>query len=322
MTFFDVFSSLLLLLAEFAFVLGISPLLVGILRKVRARSQRREGATVWQPYRDLRKLFSKGTVYAESSSAVTPYAPWISLAALLGAVPFIPWFFLPGPLGFAGDLIVVVGLLALSRFMTALAALDAGSTFGGMGSSRDMWIGALAEPTFLLVIFAWGAPAGSTQASTIALYGLTLGVYQLSPATILATVAFVLLLLTETGRLPVDNPATHLELTMIHEAMVLEYGGRDLALVELGKGVRFVLLTGLLLAVALPWGMALELSVLALLVGIALLLAKLLAATWAVGQLETRVAKWRLFRLTDLATLAVTLAFGSLALTYLVGVGS
>ena len=308
MTFFDVFSSLLLLLAEFAFVLGISPLLVGILRKVRARSQRREGATVWQPYRDLRKLFSKGTVYAESSSAVTPYAPWISLAALLGAVPFIPWFFLPGPLGFAGDLIVVVGLLALSRFMTALAALDAGSTFGGMGSSRDMWIGALAEPTFLLVIFAWGAPAGSTQASTIALYGLTLGVYQLSPATILATVAFVLLLLTETGRLPVDNPATHLELTMIHEAMVLEYAGGDIALVTVGEAARLALLLGLMANLFLPWGIATHLSMGSIAVGLAVLIVKVAGFGTLVAAGEVFIAKVRLFRVPELMAGAFVLS--------------
>lgn len=321
MTGTDLVSAVLLLLGEFALVLGLSPLLMGIIRKVKARSQRREGPSILQPYRDLAKLFRKGSIYADSSSAVTVYAPWISFAALLAAVPLIPWFFLPEPLGFAGDLILVVGLFALSRFMTALAALDAGSTFGGMGSTRDMWIGALAEPTFLLVIFAWGAPSGSTQASVIALHELSLGLYHLSPAMLVASTAFALLLLAETGRLPVDNPATHLELTMVHEAMVLEYTGRDLAVIEWGKGVKFVLFAGLLTAVLLPWGTAVSLGALALVIGLLVVVAKLAATALAVGHLETRVAKWRLFRLADLSALAVALALGSIALTYLVGVG-
>ncbi len=312
----------LLLVFELALVLGISPMLVGIMRRVKARSQRRLGPPLLQPYRDLRKLFRKDRIYAESASTLTPYAPWVSFVALVSAVPFLPWFFVPAPLGFAGDLIVVVGLLALSRFMTALAALDAGSTFGGMGSTRDMWIGALAEPTFLLVIFAWGAPSGSTQASVIVEHGLSLGLAHLSPALLLASTAFGVLLLAETGRLPVDNPATHLELTMVHEAMVLEYTGQDLAVIEWGKGIKFVLLAGLLTAVLLPWGIATALGAGALALGVGLLLVKLSSTAWLVGHLETRVAKWRLFRVADLSTLAVALALGSIALTYLVGVGS
>ncbi len=321
MTPLELVVGVLLLLGEFAVVLLLSPLLMGVIRRVKAHSQRRVGSPLLQPYRELRKLIAKDSLYAESASFVTRGAPWISFAALLCAVPFLPWFFLPSPLGFAGDLIVVVGLLALSRFMTALAALDAGSTFGGMGSTRDMWIGALAEPTFLLVIFAWGAPAGSTQASVIVAYGISLGAAYLSPALLIASAAFFLVLLAETGRLPVDNPATHLELTMVHEAMVLEYSGRDLALIEWGKAVKFTLLAGLFVSVLVPWGIAQSWGVVALVLGLVLLLVKLLGTSWAIGQFETRVAKWRLFRLADLSTLAAALALGSIVLTYLVGVG-
>ncbi|MDE1819669.1 MAG: NADH-quinone oxidoreductase subunit H [Euryarchaeota archaeon] len=321
MTPWEILLTTLVLAAELALAVGLAPLLTSVVRRRKSRSQRRTGPSMIQPYLDLAKLWGKGTVYVESSSAVTRAAPLISFASLLAAVPFVPWFFLPAPLGFAGDLIVVVGLLALSRFMTAVAALDAGSTFGGMGSTRDMWIGALFEPTFLLVIFAWGAPSGSTQASTIVLHGATLGAAHLSPALLLASAAFALLLLAETGRLPVDNPATHLELTMVHEAMVLEYGGRDLALIELGQSLRMVLLLELFVAVLLPWGIALSFGLAALALALVLLLVKLLAASALLGELETRVAKWRLFRVADLAVLSWVLALGSISLTYLVGVG-
>ncbi len=310
-----------LLLSEVLLALGLGPLLIGLVRRVKSRSQRRTGPGLLQPYRDLAKQLGKGTVYSETSSGLTRYSTWIGFGALLAAVPFVPWFFLPSPIGFSGDLIVLVGLLALSRFMTAVTALDAGSTFGGMGSTRDMWLGALFEPTFLLVIFAWGAPSGSTQASAIVLHGASLGLTHLSPALLLASAAFAVLLLAETGRLPVDNPATHLELTMVHEAMVLELGGRDLALIDWGKSVRFLLLLELFVAVLLPWGDALSLGLASLALALGLLVAKLFGASLLLGNLETRVAKWRLFRVGDLAVLSWVLALGSISLTYLVGVG-
>jgi formate hydrogenlyase subunit 4 len=308
-----------IIVLEFALVLGISPLLSGVIRKIKSRSQGRVGFPIFQSYRDLGKLFHKGSVYAESASAVTEWAPLISFGALIAAIPLVPWLVLPSPFGFAGDLILFVGLLALSRFMTALAALDAGSTFGGMGSTRDMWIGALLEPAFLLTIFAWGAPSGSTGASTIALHSISLGLANFSPPMLLATTAFVFVLFAETGRLPFDNPATHLELTMIHEAMVLDYSGRELLLIEWGKAVKFTLLTGLLLTVLLPWGLSLSLGILVLL-AIAVVVAKLLGASVIIGALETRFAKLRLFRVVDFAAVATVLALGSISLTYLVGV--
>ncbi|MHB8352186.1 MAG: respiratory chain complex I subunit 1 family protein, partial [Thermoplasmata archaeon] len=164
-----------LLAAEYLFVLGLSPLFIGLLRRVKARAQDRSGPPLLQPYRDLAKLLRKDRVMASSASAVSRYASRISFAALLAAIPWVPWLFLPSPLGGMGDLILLVGLLALSRFFQSIQALDAGTAFGGMGSSREMWMGALAEPVFLLVIFAFGGPAGSTQAGVIALRGISLG---------------------------------------------------------------------------------------------------------------------------------------------------
>jgi formate hydrogenlyase subunit 4 len=321
-TLLSALAALGLLLAEYAFVLAFAPLLVGVNRAVKARNQLREGPSVWQPYRDLARLFRKSSVYAEGTTWISVAAPWVSLGSLFAIVPFLPWFFVPGPLGFAGDLVLVVGLFALSRFFLSLAAFDAGSAFGGLGASREMWIAALAEPVFLLSIFAWGAPSGSTQASAIVQHGLATGWDHWSPALWMASAGFALLVVAETGRLPVDNPATHLELTMVHEAMVLETSGRDLALVELGHAVKLTLLLGLLVAVLLPWGTATGLDAIALGFAGALVLAKLLTSSWVVAQLESRVAKWRLFRVPDLLTLAAALGLGSVALTYLVGVGA
>jgi len=318
----DWFATFAVLLTEYLLVLGVAPLLLGIVQRVKARSQRRRGPPLLQPYRELGKLLHKEGIYSETASWVTRMAPWVSFAALLAAVPLIPWFVLPAPLTGAGDLIVLVGLLALSRFVTALAALDAGSTFGGMGSTREMWMGAFAEPVFLLVIFAFGAPAGSTQAGVIALHGVAAGGGYVSAPLLLAVVAYIALLLVETGRLPVDNPSTHLELTMVHEAMVLEYSGRDLALIEWGRGVKLTLLVGVLIAFAVPWGISTSLGILLIGSAVALLLAKLVGAGLLVGGLESRVAKWRLFRVADLATFAAVLALGAIALNYLVAAGA
>ncbi|MCI4368326.1 MAG: NADH-quinone oxidoreductase subunit H [Thermoplasmata archaeon] len=311
-----------LLAVEYLLVLGLAPILLGIIRRVKARSQRREGPSLLQPYRDLAKLWRKESVYSDTSSWVTRAAPWVSFAALLAAIPLVPWFVLPTPFSGAGDLIVLVGLLALSRFVIALAALDAGSTFGGMGSSREMWMGSLSEPIFLLVIFAFGAPAGSTQAGTIAAHGVAAGWGYVSAPLLLAVVAYVGLLLVETGRLPVDNPSTHLELTMVHEAMVLEYSGRDLALIEWGQGVKLAVLTGLLIALAVPWGISSSLGIAVIALALALLVAKLAGASALIGGLESRIAKWRLFRVADLTTFAAVLALGAIAFHYLIAAGA
>lgn len=316
------FAPLIGFVVEYLLVLGISPLLLSVLRRVQAFAQGRTGPPLLQPYRDLYKLLGKDAVYSDSASWLTRYAPVISFAALLATVPLVPWFVLPLPFGTFGDLILLVGLLALSRFIIALAALDAGSTFGGMGSSREMWMGALSEPVFLLVIFAFGGPVGSTQAGTIASHGVALGISYVSPPLLLAIVAYVLLLLVETGRLPVDNPATHLELTMVHEAMVLEYTGRDLALIEWGRGLKLAILMGLLIALAAPWGISTSWTWALVALAIGMVVGKLLGAHVLVGRLEVGVAKWRLFRVADLTTLAVVFAFGSLVLTYVVGGGA
>ncbi len=319
---FDLAEQLVLFALQYLVVLALGPLLLGLGRRVRARAQGRAGASLLQVYRDLWKLLRKDVVYSESSSWLTRYAPGISFAALLAGIPLIPWLVLPTPLGYIGDLVVLVGLLALSRFIIALAALDAGSAFGGMGSTREMWMGALAEPAFLLVIFAFGGPVGSLQAGVIAASGVALGLAYVHPSLLLAIVAYVLLLLVETGRLPVDNPATHLELTMVHEAMVLEYSGRDLALIEWGQGVKLAMMIGLLAALALPWGLATSWGLVALLVAVGVLALKLAGGHYIVSIFETRLAKWRLFRVADLMTLAVVLAFGSLVLIYMVGGGA
>ena len=306
---------------EVLLAIALAPLFVGWIAQCRAWLQSRTAPPLVQPYRMMRKLFQKDVALAANATPLFRITPYVLFGSMVLAAAIIPSIATDLPFARVADAIALIGIFATARVFQSLAAMDTGTAFGTMGARREMMVGFLAEPALLMVLFNAFLLSGSTALPSV-VEAYSAGPLSINPSLTFAGVAFVMVLLAENARIPIDNPSTHLELTMIHEAMVLEYGGRDLALVELGKGVRFVLLTGLLLAVALPWGMALELSVLALLVGIALLLAKLLAATWAVGQLETRVAKWRLFRLTDLATLAVTLAFGSLALTYLVGVGS
>ncbi len=305
--------------AQVAMVVALSPLVLGGMARIKAMSQHRVGPPLLQGYRDLAKLFRKEPIRADSSSWVSRLAPPLAWAATVAAIPFIPWILIPTPLDYAGDLLVVVGLFALGRFLGAIAALDAGTAFGGMGSSRDMWIGALVEPAFLVVILAFGAPAGATQADAIVAYALRTGVAYLTPALLLAGAALVLVLLAEGGRIPVDNPSTHLELTMVHEAMVLEYSGPELALLEWTRALRFTELAALLAALVVPWGIATNWGALALTVGLALYVAKLLGVAGGVAFMETRIAKWRLFRVADLAVFAVVLALGSVALTYLIG---
>jgi len=305
--------------AQVALMLAISPLVLGGMARIQAESQQRVGPPLLQGYRDLAKLFRKEPIRADGASWVSRLAPPLAWAATVAAIPFIPWILIPTPLGYAGDLLVVVGLFALGRFLGAIAALDAGTAFGGMGSSRDMWIGALVEPAFLVVIFAFGAPAGATQADAIVAYALRTGGAYLTPALLLAGAALVLVLIAEGGRIPVDNPSTHLELTMVHEAMVLEYSGPELALLEWTRALRFTELAALLGALVVPWGIATSGGGLVLGVGLALFVAKLSGVAGGVALLETRIAKWRLFRVADLAAFAVVLALGSVALTYLIG---
>jgi formate hydrogenlyase subunit 4 len=293
-----------------------SPLLVGVMRQVRARLEGRAGAGVWQPWRDLRKLFGKERVSPRGTSEVFRVAPLVLVATTVVVAVVAPFVTTEPAIGPVADLFAVVALLALGAVALALAGIDTGTAFGGMGASREMTILALVEPTLLVAIFALSARVGSTNLGAIVSATLHDPARVISPASLLAAVALIIVIIAETGRLPVDNPSTHLELTMVHEAMVLEYAGPDLALVELASAMRLSVFLCLLANLFLPWGVATAAAPLALLVGVLALVVKVgvLGVVLAVG--EVFVAKLRLFRVPELlagsfllSVLAVTASF-------------
>jgi formate hydrogenlyase subunit 4 len=285
-----------------------APLLVGSVRKLKARLQGRRGASALQPYRDLRKMLVKEAVISENTSWIFRFTPYLVASVMLLSSLVVPMLTTRTPLGFTGNIIVLMYLLLLATFFLALAGLDAGSAFGGMGSSREMIIAALAEPTVMVAIFAIALRVGSTSLDQIVRRGADDSLLLLNPGHLLAFVAFFIVALAETGRLPVDNPATHLELTMIHEAMILEYSGRHLALIEWAAGMKLFLFLTLLANLFFPWGVARTLELLPVAIAFAALALKIAALAATVAILETSIAKLRLFRVPELLSGSFTLA--------------
>jgi formate hydrogenlyase subunit 4 len=298
---------------------AITPLLVGVMRQVRARMEGRVGAGVLQPYRDVRKLLAKEPLRAEGSSIVLIAAPLVLLVSSLMVVALVPLVTTSYFPSIPGDLFVVVSLLLIGTVALALLGLDAGTAFGGMGSSRHMMIAALVEPTVLMSVYALSIPVGSSTLSRIVLARGADVTRVVTPAGLLAVVALVVVVLAETGRLPVDNPSTHLELTMIHEGMILESAGRDLAWLELGSWLRLTALLGLVVNLALPWGLADSAQPLALLIAVAALGVKLLVAGGLIAAAEVFMAKVRLFRVPELLAGSFVLAFLAVTASYLAG---
>jgi formate hydrogenlyase subunit 4 len=282
-----------------AVVIG-GPLLVGLMAKVRARAEGRIGAPICQPLRDLRKLIAKERIHAEHASLVLPLAPLVLVASSAVAVAITPLISTTPVLGHSADLFVAVYLLLIGSVALALGALDTGTAFGGMGASRAMTIGALSEPALLVAVLALSIQARTSNLPAIVSATLTHPAWVVSPSRLLALGALLVVVLAEAGRLPVDNPSTHLELTMVHEAMVLEYAGPELALVTLGEAMRLGLLVGLLANLFVPWGIATSASVPQLLVGLAVLAAKTAAIAVAIALFEVSTAKLRLFRVPEL----------------------
>src|SRR5437016_316098 len=285
-----------------------APLLVGVIRKTKARLQGRRGARIWQPYWDLRKLLIKEAVISENTSWIFRFTPYIVFGTMLVSALIVPVLTTAGALQFLGNIILLMYVFLLSAFFLALAGLDAGSSFGGMGSSREMAIAALAEPTVMIAIFAIALRAGSTGLNEMINRAASDPLLLLNPGHLLAFLSFFIVALAETGRLPVDNPSTHLELTMIHEAMILEYSGRYLALIEWASFIKLFLFLTLLGNIFVPWGIAATLTPGALLVGLVALLIKLGILSAGLAFLETSVAKLRLFRVPELLTGSFMLA--------------
>ena len=298
-----------LIILQTVVLLAVSPFIVGLIRKVKATLQCRRGASTAQPYYDLLKLFQKDVVVSSNASWIFTATPYILFASTLAASLLVPLFVSKVPLSFAGDIITVVYLLALGTFFLILAGLDAGSAFCGMGSSREAIVASLTEPAMILSIFAVGLTAGSTNLSTIVHKTALLQGIDTAPSPhLMALAALFIVTIAETGRVPVDNPATHLELTMIHEAMILEYSGRYLALVEWASGIRLLVFLTLIVNVFAPWGIATTLTPVAFGVGLGVYILKVAGMAVLIGVIESMFAKLRLFRVTDLLGVAFILA--------------
>jgi formate hydrogenlyase subunit 4 len=297
--------------AQMLAVLILAPLLTGVVRKVKARLLRRRGAPLIQPYRDLLRLLRKDVVLAENASWLFRVIPYLVFAATWVAAALVPTFQSGLLFSWSADLIVIIALLGTARFFQALAGLDIGTSFGGIGSSREVMIASLAEPAMLMVVFAVALIARSTQLSTVAAF-LASNEVGLRVSLGLALIALTMVAIAENGRIPVDNPATHLELTMVHEAMVLEYSGRHLALIDLASELKLLLYMSLIGCIFLPWGMApAGAGVPALAIGIAAYLGKLAAAGFLLALFETAIAKMRVFRVPEF--LGAALMLGLLA---------
>jgi formate hydrogenlyase subunit 4 len=304
--------------AQMLLVLAAAPLLTGFVRVLKARLTRRRGPSIFQPYRDLARLLRKEATLAENASWLFRAAPYLIFSTTWIAAALVPTFAAGLMFSWSADLIAIVALLGSARFFLALAGMDVGTAFGGIGASREVMIAALAEPALIMIVFTLALIAGSTQLSTVAEFMLSPQV-GLRVSLGLALIALILVALAENARMPIDNPATHLELTMVHEAMVLEYSGRHLALIELASSLKLVVYVSLIVCVFLPWGMARaagESSELAL--GAGAYLGKLALCGFALAVFETSVAKLRVFRAPDfigaalmLGLLAVLLRFVS-----------
>jgi len=308
-------TGILLQLLQFALVVAIAPAVTGLVRKVKARLLSRRGPPLLQPYRDIAKLLRKETLMAENASWVYRLAPGLVFAFIWLAAGLIPTFTVDLPLSLAADLIAIVGLLAAMRFVQALAAMDVGTSFGGIGASREMMFASLAEPATLMVVYTLALFVHSSSLPAMASFMIENEV-GLRVSFALALLALVMVAIAENARIPVDNPATHLELTMVHEAMILEYSGPQLALMEAAAMLKLVVYVSLIAALFLPFGMALpDAGLPALALGLGTWVVKLGVGAVALGVFEVSIAKMRVFRVAEF--LGGALLLGSLATIFL-----
>ncbi|MGA7956958.1 MAG: NADH-quinone oxidoreductase subunit H [Xanthobacteraceae bacterium] len=297
--------------AQMLLVLLLAPLFVGFLRKMKARLLRRQGPPLIQPYRDLVRLTRKEVVLAENASWLFRVTPYLIFAATWVAASLVPTFRTDLTFSWSADFIAIIALLGSARFFLALAGLDVGTSFGGIGSSREVMIASLAEPAMLMIVFTLALIAGSTQLSTMAAFMASPAV-GLRVSLGMGLVALIMVAIAENGRIPIDNPATHLELTMVHEAMVLEYSGRHLALIELSGALKLILYVSLIACLFAPWGIeSAAAAVPTLALGAAAYIGKLAVGGFLLALFETSVAKMRVFRVPEY--LGAALMLGLLA---------
>ena len=297
--------------AQMLLMLLLAPLLTGLVRKTKARLLRRQGAPVLQPYRDLLRLFRKEVVLAHNASWLFRAAPYLVFAATWVAAALVPTFATGLVFSWTADLIAIVALLASARFFLALAGMDVGTSFGGIGSSREAMIASLAEPAMMMITFTLALIAGSTQLAAMAAFMASSEV-GLRVSLALAAVALVMVAIAENGRIPIDNPATHLELTMVHEAMVLEYSGRHLALIEWAASIKLLLYVSLIACLFAPWGLArIGEGAAAMAIGLGAYPVKVAVGGVLLALFETSIAKMRVFRVPEF--LGAALMLGLLA---------
>jgi formate hydrogenlyase subunit 4 len=297
--------------AQMLLVLLLSPLLTGFVRKVKARLLRRQGPPLLQPYLDLIRLMRKDVVLAQSASWLFRVIPYIVFAGTWVAASLVPTFRSGLMFSWSADLIAIIALLGSARFFLALAGLDVGTSFGGIGSSREVMIASLAEPALLMIVFTLALVAGSTQLTSMTAF-LVSSEVGLRVSLGLALLALIMVAIAENSRIPIDNPATHLELTMVHEAMVLEYSGRHLALIDLSSALKLLLYVSVVGCLFAPWGIAgPDASAPALAASVVIYIAKLAVGGILLAVFETAIAKMRVFRVP--AFLGAALMLGLLA---------
>jgi formate hydrogenlyase subunit 4 len=293
------------------FVLFASPLFISLIKKVKAYAQKRKGPPLLQTYYNLAKLMKKETIYSENASWIMRITPLVNIAALLVASLFVPLIVIPQPTDLVGNVILFLYLLALAKFFMALSGLDAGSTFGGMGSSREMAISALIEPVIIVVFAALAFAFKTINIPDMFREALTSNVL-VNPVLILISTSIFIVIIVESSRVPVDNPETHLELTMIHEAMILEQSGKNLAMMELSNAMKQLLLMGILINILFPWGLTTEFTATSILISVGAFLIKAVIVAVIIGLFESSCAKSRLFRLPGLFGLALFLSIVTL----------
>lgn len=306
-------------LMEIVLALALAPLLSGWVAQWRARLQNKSAPSLLQPYRVLHKLFNKESVVAENASVLFRLAPYVIFGCMLLASAIIPTLSTDLPLSPAADAIALVGMFALARVFISLAAMDIGTAFGSLGARREMLVGFLAEPALLMILFCASMVSRSTSLTTIVetLAHRELAIY---PSFLLTGVAFTMVSLAENARVPVDNPDTHLELTMVHEALILEYSGRHLALLEWASSLKLLAYSCIGLALFFPWGVAEAEAPLGLLLALPVLLAKLALGGVMLALIETFSAKMRIFRVPEFLATAFLLAVIGLLVNILLGV--
>jgi formate hydrogenlyase subunit 4 len=315
----DLIRDLLIQGGQMLLLLVLAPLFTGFVRKMKARLQRRQGPPLIQPYRDLIRLTRKEVVLADQASWLFRTTPYLVFAATWVAASLIPTFRIDLLFSWSADLIAIIALLGSARFFLALAGLDVGTSFGGIGSSREVMIASLAEPAMIMVVFTLALIAGSTQLSNVAEFMASPQV-GLRVSLGLALFGLVMVAIAENGRIPIDNPATHLELTMVHEAMVLEYSGRHLALIELSASLKLLIYVSLLACVFLPWGIeSAAASVPTLALGIIAYLGKLALGGFLLAVFETSIAKMRVFRVPEFLGAALMLGLLATLLRFVSG---